>query len=57
LLHSGKGRVLVFFVSFVLISLCKAFIITPVSRILDRSRFTLFMGFLLVLCLLVLVNS
>jgi len=45
------------FVSFVLIYLSQAFIITHVARSLDRSRFILFMGFVLVLFLLVLVYS
>ena len=37
------------FVSFVLISLSQALIITCVARFLDRSRFILFIGFVLVL--------
>jgi len=45
------------FVSFVLMNLSQAFIITHVARSLDCSRFILFMGFVLVLFLLVLVYS
>jgi len=45
------------FVSFVLIYLSQAFIITRVARSLDRSRFILYMGFVLVVFLLVLVYS
>ena len=47
--RSGYGRVLVLFVSFVLIFLSQALIITLVVRFLDRSRFILFIGFVLVL--------
>jgi hypothetical protein len=57
LLQSGKGQVLVLFVSFVLLSLSQALIITRVAWFLDRSRFILFMGFVLVLILLGLVYS
>ena len=56
-MRSGYGRVLDLFVSFVLIYLSQAFIITRVARLLDRSRFILLMGFVLVSFLLVLVYS
>jgi hypothetical protein len=49
MLCSGLGRVLVLFVPFVLINLSQAFIITRVARLLDRSRFILFICFVLVL--------
>jgi hypothetical protein len=45
------------FVSFVLIYFSQALIITRVARSLDRARFILFMGFVLVLFELVLVYS
>jgi hypothetical protein len=40
--RSGLGRVLVLFISFVLIYLSQALIITHVARLLDRSGFILF---------------
>ena len=49
LLCSGQGRVLVLFVSFVLINLSQGLIITRVAWFLYRSRFVLFMGFVLLL--------
>jgi hypothetical protein len=55
MLRSDQGQVLVLFGSFVLIYFSQAFIITRVVRFLDRSRFILFMGFLLVLLLLDIV--
>jgi hypothetical protein len=57
LLQSGKSQVLAMFVSFVLLSLSQALIITRIAWFLDRSRFILFMGFVLVLILLGLVYS
>jgi len=48
LLPSGKGRVLVLFISIVLIGLSQALIMTHVMRFLNRSGFILFMGIVLV---------
>ena len=51
LLRSGECWVLVLFVSFVLMYLSKALIIKRVTRLLDRSRFIILMGFILSLFL------
>jgi len=51
------GFLSILVISFVLIYLSQALIITHVMRSLDRSRVILFMGFGMVLFLLVLVYS
>jgi hypothetical protein len=48
LLHSGYGRVLVLFVSSVLINFACTVSITPAAQFLNYSRFILFSGFVLV---------
>ena len=47
--HGCCIRVLAFFISFGLIDLSQALIITRIPRFLDRPGFILFMGFVLVL--------
>jgi len=57
MLRSGQGKDLVSFFCFGLINVSDALSITHVARFLDRSRFILFMGFVLVLYVLVMLYS